>query len=139
MRTGAPIWQFQTVHHNLFDYDPPAQPTLIDVKRDGQDIPAVAQPTKVGFLWVLNRETGQPLFPVSERAVAQSDVPGECRVEVLQAICELSGRFNRLVASSMNASRVHISPRASNQACSEPSICTSSPRQSRRRRGGAHC
>ncbi len=67
MRTGAPIWQFQTVHHNLFDYDPPAQPTLIDVKRDGQDIPAVAQPTKVGFLWVLNRETGQPLFPVSER------------------------------------------------------------------------
>jgi quinoprotein glucose dehydrogenase len=77
VRTGELIWQFQTVHHNLFDYDLPAQPTLIDVKRNGQDIPAVAQPTKTGFLWVLNRETGQPLFPVVERAVAQSDVPGE--------------------------------------------------------------
>jgi quinoprotein glucose dehydrogenase len=77
IRTGALIWQFQTVHHNLFDYDPPAQPTLIDVKRNGRDIPAVAQPTKVGFLWVLDRETGQPLFPVVERGVPQSDVPGE--------------------------------------------------------------
>jgi quinoprotein glucose dehydrogenase len=76
-RTGELLWQFQTVHHNLFDYDLPAQPTLIDVKRNGQDIPAVAQPTKTGFLWVLNRETGQPLFPVVEHPVAQSDVPGE--------------------------------------------------------------
>jgi quinoprotein glucose dehydrogenase len=65
------------VHHNLWDYDLPAQPTLVDVQRDGQTIPAIAQPTKTGFLWVLNRETGQPLFPVVERSVAQSDVPGE--------------------------------------------------------------
>ncbi len=77
VRTGALIWQFQTVHHNLFDYDPPAQPTLIDVKRNGENVQAVAQPTKTGFLWVLNRQTGQPLFPAVERAVAQSDVPGE--------------------------------------------------------------
>jgi quinoprotein glucose dehydrogenase len=77
VRTGGLIWQFQTVHHNLFDYDLPAQPTLIEVERDGQVVPAVAQPTKTGFLWVLNRETGQPLFPVVERPVAQSDVPGE--------------------------------------------------------------
>ena len=76
-RSGALIWQFQTVHHDLFDYDLPAQPTLIDVERSGQLVPAVAQPTKTGFLWVLNRETGQPLFPVVERAVPQSDVPGE--------------------------------------------------------------
>lgn len=77
IRTGAPIWQFQTVHHDLWDYDLPAQPTLVDVMRGGQDIPAVAQPTKTGFLWVLNRETGQPLFPVTERAAAHSTVPGE--------------------------------------------------------------
>jgi quinoprotein glucose dehydrogenase len=77
VRTGALVWQFQTVHHNLFDYDLPAQPTLVDVARNGQVIPAIAQATKTGFLWVLNRETGEPVFPVVERAVAQSDVPGE--------------------------------------------------------------
>jgi quinoprotein glucose dehydrogenase len=77
VRTGALIWRFQDVHHDLFDYDLPAQPTLIDVKRNGEDIPAVAQPTKTGFLWVLNRETGEPLFPVVERAAPQSDVQGE--------------------------------------------------------------
>ena len=62
VRTGALIWQFQTVHHNLFDYDLPAQPTLVDVARNGQAIPAVAQPTKTGFLWVLNRDTGSRCF-----------------------------------------------------------------------------
>ncbi len=77
VRTGALLWQFQTVHHDLFDYDLPAQPTLVDVLRDGKAIPAVAQPTKTGFMWVLNRETGEPVFPVVERAVALSDVPGE--------------------------------------------------------------
>ena len=77
VRTGAPVWQFQTVHHDLFDYDLPAQPTLVEVARDGRDIPAVAQPTKTGFLFVLNRDTGQPLFPVVERAAPASDVPGE--------------------------------------------------------------
>jgi quinoprotein glucose dehydrogenase len=76
-RTGALIWQFQTVHHNLFDYDLPAQPTLIDVQHNERVIAAVAQPTKTGFLWVLNRETGESLFPVVERAAPQSDVPGE--------------------------------------------------------------
>ena len=77
VRTGALIWQYQTVHHDLWDYDLPAQPTLVDVNRDGRTIPAVAQPTKTGFLWVLNRETGEPLFPVTERGVPRSDVPGE--------------------------------------------------------------
>jgi quinoprotein glucose dehydrogenase len=76
-RTGAPRWQFQTVHHDLFDYDLPAQPTLVEVRRDGRAIAAVAQPTKTGFLWVLDRETGAPVFPVVERPVPASDVPGE--------------------------------------------------------------
>ncbi len=77
VRTGAVIWQYQTVHHDLWDYDLPAQPTLVDIHRGGRTIPAVAQPTKTGFLFVLNRETGEPLFPVVERGVPVSTVAGE--------------------------------------------------------------
>ena len=65
------------MHHNLWDYDVPAQPTLMTVRKDGQDIPAVVQATKTGFLFILNRDTGEPIFPVEERPVPQSDVPGE--------------------------------------------------------------
>jgi quinoprotein glucose dehydrogenase len=75
--TGKLVWHFQIVHHNIWDYDLPAQPSLITVGKDGRDVPAVAQPTKMGFLYLLNRETGQPIFPVVERPVPQSDVPGE--------------------------------------------------------------
>lgn len=75
--TGELVWHFQIVHHNLWDYDLPAQPSLITVWKDGQEIPAVAQATKMGFLYLLHRETGEPLFPVEERPVPQSDVPGE--------------------------------------------------------------
>ena len=64
------------MHHNIWDYDLPAQPSLITVRKDGRDIPAVAQATKMGFLF-LHRETGEPIFPVKERPVPQSDVPGE--------------------------------------------------------------
>jgi quinoprotein glucose dehydrogenase len=77
VRTGALIWQYQTIHHDLWDYDLPAQPTLVDVSRDGRTIAAVAQPTKTGFLFVLNRETGEPLFPTIERGVPVSDVADE--------------------------------------------------------------
>ena len=65
------------MHHNIWDYDLPAQPSLITVRKDGRDIPAVAQATKMGFLFLLHRETGEPIFPVKERPVPQSDVPGE--------------------------------------------------------------
>ena len=75
--TGEIVWHFQIVHHNLWDYDLPAQPSLITVRKDSQDIPAVAQATKMGFLYLLHRETGEPIFPVEERPVPQSDVPGE--------------------------------------------------------------
>jgi quinoprotein glucose dehydrogenase len=75
--TGELVWSFQIVHHNIFDYDLPAQPSLITVRKDGRDIPAVVQPTKMGFLYFLHRETGEPIFPVEERPVPQSDVPGE--------------------------------------------------------------
>jgi len=75
--TGQPIWHFQAVHHDLWDYDIPAQPVLFTARRGGREIPALAQPTKMGFLFVLNRETGEPLFPIEERRVPASDVPGE--------------------------------------------------------------
>lgn len=75
--TGRVVWSFQTVHHDLWDYDVPAQPVLTDVHRDGRDVPALVQATKMGQLFVLHRETGEPLFPVEERAVPASDVPGE--------------------------------------------------------------
>lgn len=75
--TGAKRWSFQTIHHDLFDFDVPAQPTLVDVRRDGRTIPAVVQATKTGYLFVLDRETGDPLFPVVERPVPRSWVPGE--------------------------------------------------------------
>ena len=75
--TGKLIWYFQTVHHDLWDYDLPAQPTLITVRRNNRSIPAVAQVTKQGFVFVFNRITGEPLFPIEERSVPQSNVPGE--------------------------------------------------------------
>ncbi|MFQ5571659.1 MAG: PQQ-binding-like beta-propeller repeat protein, partial [Rhodothermales bacterium] len=75
--TGERVWHYQVVHHDLWDYDVPAQPTLITVPRDGEDIPAVAVATKMGHLFVLHRETGEPLFPVEERPVPASTVPGE--------------------------------------------------------------
>jgi quinoprotein glucose dehydrogenase len=75
--TGEMVWHFQVVHHDLWDYDVPAQPTLFEFRGDGAAIPAVAVATKMGHLFVLNRETGEPLFPVEERPVPPSTVPGE--------------------------------------------------------------
>ncbi|HTY17354.1 MAG TPA: pyrroloquinoline quinone-dependent dehydrogenase [Myxococcota bacterium] len=75
--TGQVVWHFQVVHHDLWDYDVPAQPVLSQVTRGGAEVPAVVQATKMGHLFVLQRETGEPLFPVEERPVPASDVPGE--------------------------------------------------------------
>lgn len=76
-RTGAYIWHFQTVHHDLWDYDLPAPPNLVTVNQNGRKIDAVAQTSKVGFVYLLNRETGESLFPIEERPVPVSDIPGE--------------------------------------------------------------
>ena len=75
--TGKLVWYFQMVHHDIWDYDPPAQPALITVRQNGRSVPAVAQVTKMGLAFILDRLTGKPLFPVEERAVPTSDVPGE--------------------------------------------------------------
>ncbi|HEY5080216.1 MAG TPA: PQQ-binding-like beta-propeller repeat protein [Opitutaceae bacterium] len=75
--TGKVAWYFQFTHHDLWDRDPPSPPTLLTVHRGGGDIPAVAQVTKSGHVWVFNRVTGEHLFPVQEIAVPSSDLAGE--------------------------------------------------------------
>lgn len=75
--TGKVVWHFQVVHHDLWDYDVAAQPLLLNVSLDGREFPAVAVATKMGHLFLLDRETGKPLHPVEERAVPRSTVPGE--------------------------------------------------------------
>jgi len=76
-QTGEVVWSFQTVHHDIWDYDVSAQPLLTDLIVDGETIPVVVQNTKMGFVFVLHRETGEPVFPVEERPVPQSAVLGE--------------------------------------------------------------
>jgi quinoprotein glucose dehydrogenase len=75
--TGKLVWHFQTVHHDVWDYDNASPPALVTVRKDGREVPAVLQATKTGQLFVLHRETGEPLFPVTERPVPRSTVPGE--------------------------------------------------------------
>jgi quinoprotein glucose dehydrogenase len=75
--TGDVVWHFQVVHHDLWDYDVPAQPVLVTMRREGKPVPAVVVATKMGHVFVLHRDTGAPLFPIEERAVPKSTVPGE--------------------------------------------------------------
>jgi len=75
--TGKRLWHFQSVHHNLWDYDLPAQPALVQVMKNGRRIDAVALVTKTGFTFVFDRVTGEPVFPIEEVPVAKSETPGE--------------------------------------------------------------
>ena len=75
--TGERVWHYQIVHHELWDYDPPAAPTLVDIRVDGRDIKAVAMVSKQAFIYVFDRVTGEPVWPIEERPVPQSTVPGE--------------------------------------------------------------
>ncbi|MFP6580256.1 MAG: pyrroloquinoline quinone-dependent dehydrogenase [Myxococcota bacterium] len=76
-KTGRVVWAFQTVHHDVWDYDVAAQPTLIDFPGPDGPVPAVIQATKMGHVFLLDRETGEPLFAVEERPVPQKGAPGE--------------------------------------------------------------
>ncbi len=77
IKTGKRIWYQQLVHHDIWDYDPPAAPILMDLNKNGTRIKAVVQLTKMGFAFAFDRVTGKPLWPIEERPVPQSDVPGE--------------------------------------------------------------
>ncbi len=76
-KTGERIWHYQLVHHDIWDYDLPAPPTLITVNKAGKKIDAVAQITKMGWVFVFDRDTGEPVWPIEERPVPQSDLLGE--------------------------------------------------------------
>jgi quinoprotein glucose dehydrogenase len=76
-RTGKRLWHFQMVHHDIWDYDNPNAPKLLTVRHNGKLVDAVAQAGKEGFLWVFNRVTGEPLWPIEERKVPRSEMPGE--------------------------------------------------------------
>ncbi len=76
-RTGKLIWYFQMVHHDIWDYDNGTAPMLLTVRHEGKLVDVVAQVGKEGFVWVFNRETGEPLWPIEERAVPPSEMPGE--------------------------------------------------------------
>src|SRR5207253_7099310 len=76
-RTGKRVWHFQMVHHDIWDYDGATAPKLLTVHRDGKSIDAVAHVSKQGFVWVFDRVTGKPLWPIEERTVPASDMPGE--------------------------------------------------------------
>ena len=76
-RTGKYLWHFQTVHHDIWDYDPNSAPQLATVKHDGKTVDIVALASKNGFLYVFDRVTGKPLWPIEERPVPKSEVPGE--------------------------------------------------------------
>ncbi|MBO9518152.1 MAG: pyrroloquinoline quinone-dependent dehydrogenase [Porphyrobacter sp.] len=76
-RTGKRLWHFQTVHHDLWDFDLPNAPKLMTITKDGKKIPAVIVVAKHGFVFAFDRRTGEPIWPIEERAVPQSDAPGE--------------------------------------------------------------
>jgi quinoprotein glucose dehydrogenase len=76
-KTGKLIWYYQMVHHDIWDYDNAGTPMLLTVRHNGHMVDVVAQASKVGFVWVFERATGKPLWPIEERAVAKSDMPGE--------------------------------------------------------------
>ena len=77
VNTGERKWHYQFIHHGVWDWDLPCAPILFDMQLDGRTIKAVAQPSKQAFLYVLNRETGEPIWPIEERAVPQSEAPYE--------------------------------------------------------------
>ncbi len=77
LETGRRLWHFQFVHHPIWDYDVPCPPILVDITVDGREIQAVAQPTKQGWVYVFDRITGEPVWPIEERPVPAGDVPGE--------------------------------------------------------------
>ena len=75
--TGERVWHYQTVHHDIWDWDLPAAPVLLDITVDGREIKALIQPTKQSYMFVLDRATGEPVWPIPEVPVTQGDVPGE--------------------------------------------------------------
>ena len=119
--TGEREWHFQMVHHDFWDYDAPCQPALITIRRNGRTIDAVAQMTKMGLVFLFERETGKPIFPIEERPVPKSNVPGEemwptqpfpRQTAAAQPPRLLEGRHHRHLAGSGRRSAEDLGRRA---------------------------
>ena len=118
-RTGKRLWHHQLVHHDLWDYDLPQAPKLLTLRQNGRNVDVVAQATKFGFIFVFERKTGKPIFPIEERPVPQSDVPGEQSCEDA-AVSRRSLR--RLRGSrSLRKTSIRICPKQSRSCCD--SVC----------------
>src|SRR5215203_4472939 len=107
-RTGKRIWHYQTVHHDLWDYDLSAAPQLVTVNHNGKKVDAVAMAAKNGFLFVFDRVTGKPLWPIEERPVMQTDVPGE-QTWPTQPFPTVVPPFNRQKITSADLDRYFLS------------------------------
>lgn len=104
-RTGRYLWHFQVVKHDIWDFDPAAPPTLFNVVKDGQTIPAVGIVGKVGYMFILDRRTGEPIYPVEQVAVPASDVPGEVAAAT-QPIPTLPEPLSRVTLSEADLSQL---------------------------------
>ena len=122
--TGRMVWTRQLVHHDLWDYDTNAPPTLVDITSDGQSIPALVQTSKQGFLYVLNRATGEPVYPIVERPVPASDVPGELSAAT-QPFVDLPSGSSPTAGPASPASRT--SSAAATAPASPPACATRAP------------
>lgn len=98
--TGEVAWVFQTVHHDIWDYDVPAQPSLVDLTINGEAVPALVAPTKQGDIFVLNRETGEPVHPAAEQPVPQGAVAGDFTAPT-QPVSAVSFRPESLTEADM--------------------------------------
>ena len=105
-RTGKRVWHFQLVHHGVWDWDPPTAPTLLDITVGGRRIKAVAQITKQAWVYVFDRVTGKPVWPIEERPVPQSDVPGE-RTSPTQPFPTKPAAFDRQGITLGRPDRLH--------------------------------
>jgi membrane-bound PQQ-dependent dehydrogenase (glucose/quinate/shikimate family) len=115
VRTGKPVWHYQFVHHDIWDYDPPAPPALVTVHHNSREIPAVIQVTKMGLVFILDRRDGKPVFPVEERPVPLSDVPGEASWPTQPVPMQIPA----LSRSSMTAADLTEVTRESHRVCAE--------------------
>ena len=106
LKTGKRKWHYQLVHHGIWDFDIPCAPILTDITVDGKPIKAVAQPTKQGWVYVFDRVTGKPVWPIEERPVEKGDVPGEA-VLADAAVCDQAAGVRASRAFDRRPDRLH--------------------------------
>ena len=141
IKTGKRKWHYQITHHGVWDYDPPCAPILFDMTLSGRRVKALAQPTKQAFLFVLNRETGEPIWPIEERPVPQSSVPKE-KTSPSQPFPTRPLPFDRQGIACRRPDRLHTgaarrSARGHQAISDRPDVYAAGPERCRRSAGDA--